>query len=367
MQSPEGIRAFVCGLKAKLESLLGGAPAPADVRSVVRVAHAIAKVTLSRRIQSEPLVKFHGLDYNDLAYDCIADLFSRDDRGRYVALATYFTAFEFSSLTDEDVFFHIQRLVLRNVKQGVYRLYHQMDPQLGKILRNIKLSVQTLGLFREFDRLGDSCLAPASVDTLEHLPLMKTEELTYALLNTASGNEFVPELLSKTHRILCEQAERSRIVTLISLALAIRAFHEQKSVPRLVEQSDGTDDVAIDSREAIRIACGELRARAEARYVRRGKVSPAMMETYFDVIEQGLHQRFVDHDGAEFQISETFLKLSPGISLVEYRKSHRSRLEYLARLTTKRVVQILRNGRYVEGSILPGIDIPGISAKWHAV
>jgi len=349
MQSQEGIRAFVHGLKAKLASLLEGTAESSDVRVVVRVAHTIARVTLARRIQSEPLVKFHGLDYGDLAYDCIADLFARDDRGRYVALATYFMAFDFDSLTDEDVFFHIQRLVLRNVKQGVYRLYHQMDPQLGKILRNIKLSVQSLGLFTEFERLGETCLVPAGVETLEHLPPMRQEDLALALLNAASGNAFVPELLSTTHRFLCAQAERSRIMSLINVGLGIRAFYQQKSVPRLREESDVTDDVSIDAIEAIHTACRELRAKADEKYVRRGKVSPAMMETYFGVIESGLYQRFVDHDGTEFQISETFLKLAPGVSPVEYRKLHRSKLEYLARLTANRVVHILKNGRYERG------------------
>ena len=349
MQSQAGIRAFVLGLKARLEALLNGRASTEDVRLVIRVAHTIARVTLARRIQSEPLVRFHGLDHADLAYDCIADLFARDDRGRYVALATYFMAFDFAALTDEEVFFHIQRLVLRNVKQGVYRLYHQMDPQLGKILRNIKLSVQSLGLFTEFDRLGDTCIAPVSVDTLEHLQPMKPEDLTIALLNAATGNEFVPELLSKTCRILCAQDERSRIMSLINVALGIRAFYEHKSAPRLREESAGTDDVSIDAIEAIHVACRELRARADVKYVRRGKVSPAMMETYFGVIEHGLCQRFVDNDGAEFQISETFLKLAPEVSLVEYRRSHRSKLEYLARLTASRVVEILKNGRYAEG------------------
>ena len=351
MQSQEGIRAFVRGLKAKLESLLDGTAASSDVRFVIRVAHTIARVTLARRVQSEPLVKFHGLDYGDLAYDCIADLFARDERGKYVALATYFTAFDFASLTDEDVFFHIQRLVLRNVKQGIFRLYHQMDPQLGKILRNIKLSVQSLGLFTEFDRLGEACLAPVSVETLEHLPSMKPEDLTFALLNAATGSEFVPELLSKTCRILSSQHERSRIMTLVHVALGIRGFYEQKRAPRLAEEFETTDEVSIDAIEAIRIACRELRAKADARYVVKEKVTPAMMDTYFSVIEHGLYQRFVDNDGAEFQISETFLKFAPGVSHVEYRKSHRSKLEYLARLTTKRVVQILKNGRYAEGKI----------------
>ena len=350
MQRQEGIRAFVQGLKAKLESLLKGTAASSDVRSVVQVAHAIARAALARRIQSEPLVRFHGLDYSDLAYDCIADLFSRDDRGRYVALATYFMAFDFDALTDGDVFFHIQRLVLRNVKQGVYRLYHQMDPQLGKILRNLKLSVQSLGLFAEIERLGETCLAPASVETLEHLPSMKPEELTLALLNAATGNEFVPELLSTAHRILCAQEERSRVMTLINVALGIRAFYEQKSAPRLREEPGGTDDVSIDAIEAIQVACRELRSRAEEKYVRRGKVTPAMMETYFGVIEHGLYRRFVEQDGAEFQISETFLRLAPRISPVEYRKSHRSRLEYLARLTTQRVVEILIHGNYAAGN-----------------
>ena len=51
--------------------------------------------------------------------------------------------------------------------------------------------------------------------------------------------------------------------------------------------------------------------------------------------------RFIGHDGDGFQLSENFLMLAPDMTPQEYRKKHRNRVEYLARLVQKRVSRTL--------------------------
>ena len=62
------------------------------------------------------------------------------------------------------------------------------------------------------------------------------------------------------------------------------------------------------------------------------------------VIERMLVSRFVEHNGMDFELSASFLKLMPQMTREEYRKHHRNKLEYMARLAQKQVSQILQAG-----------------------
>ena len=306
--------------------------------SIVRISHAIAKESLARKIRSGTLERLHGLNYSDLAYDCIADLFARDESGKYTALASYFAAFDFAHFSDEEALFHLQRLVLTKVKHGVYRLYQQTDPQLGRILRNIKIAVQSRGLFYEVDRLGEACLVPASGDTLEEMPPVEAEELSQWLARSGSGNEFVPELLEKISALMNGQEDRCRIVPLVTMGLSIRMFYEHKRSPLAEEASCTIDDSTFDSGRMIEAACTKVKLKAKAKYVDRGKIAQDVLDLYFKAIQEGLTHRFIEHDGSDFVLSDAFLKLMPGLTFEEYRRKHKNKIEYLARLAKKLVV-----------------------------
>ena len=200
------------GLKNDLAALLEGEASPAQVKSVVRVCHANAEGALARRGHLNHLLRMHGLSLADLAYDCISDLFARDGDGRYKALESYFSAYGAADLSDEEIYFHLQRLSFTKVRNGLFRAYSEMDPQLARILHNVKVAARTLGFFIETDRLGESCLVPSLCDTSEHLPPVEVPDLTAWLSAEASGNEFIPELLGKLSMSLRKQTSYSRIV-----------------------------------------------------------------------------------------------------------------------------------------------------------
>jgi hypothetical protein len=339
---PRPIHASFRGLKNDLVALLGGEATPAQVKSIVRVCHANAEGALARRGHLGHLLRVHGLGLADLAYDCISDLFARDGNGRYKSLESYFAAYGVPEFSDEEVFFHLQRLSFTKVRNGLFRLYSEMDPQLARILHNIKVAARTLGVFTEMDRLGESCLVPCLCETNEHLPFVEVTDLTAWLSSQASGNEFIPELLGKLCLVLRQQTSVSRIVPIVTIGLAIRSFYTEKEMPRLAEPATVIDETIIDASGAIVEACNDVRTKTYKKYVERGKVSPEMFNLYFQVITHMLELRFIAHDGDGFQLSENFLALASDLTPQEYRKNHRNRLEYLARLVQKRVSRALQ-------------------------
>lgn len=343
MPVPKPIRTSICGLKDDLVTLLEGKPSPSQVKGIVRVCHANAEGALARRGHLHHLLALHGLSVTDLAFDCICDLFARDDDGRYKALESYFSAYDISGFSDEDAYFHLQRLSFTKVRNGLFRLYSEMDPQLARILHNTKVAAKALGLFTEIDRLGESCLAPSLCETAEHLPPADVTDLTAWLSGEASGNEFIPELLGKLCLSLRTQTTFSRVVPIVTIGLAIRTFYGQKEIHQLAEPATVIDEGIIDGGKAITEACNAVKARTYHKYVERGKVSAELFDLYFRIIAQMLELRFVSNDGAGFQLSESFLMSMPGLTLQEYRKKHRNRLEYLARLVQKRVSRTLKS------------------------
>ncbi len=342
MSSPFHIRGSIRGISTDLRALLAGTASSAQLKSVIHVCHANAEGALARRGHLDRLIRLHGLSLSDLGFDCISDLFARDDHGRYLALLSYFSAHDVGSFSDEDAYFHLQRLTFLTVRNGLFRLYSEMDPQLAKILHNVKVAAHALDLFIDVERLGEACLAPSLCDTAEHLPTVNPDELAAALAEAASGNEFIPELLGKLALLLRRQENFSRIVPVVTIGLTIRAFYEKKKILELPDHTTGIDETSIDAHQAIREACKVVRAKTFHKYVDRKKVAREVFDAYFDVVALMLHMRFVENDGGDFQLSENFLKLIPGMTLQEYREKHRNKLEYLARLAHRHAAKLLQ-------------------------
>ena len=343
MSSPSGVRSSIRGLREILVAVITRRGTTAQVNAIVTMCHAMAEGALRRKGHLMHIIQVHGLNISDLAFDTISDLFARNGDGEFPAMNAYFAAHDLSTITDEDAYFLLQRLALGRVRNGLFRLYGEMDPQLARILRNVKIATHSLGVFSEIDRPGESCLAPSLCETNQHLPAVEVELLSAWLGEKTSGTEFIPELLGRLALILREQTTHSRIVPLVTIGLAIRSLYEQKRIPQIGEHVTWIDEGAMDAEQAIRQCCAALKIHTYPKYVDRGKVGPDVFEAYFRVIEEMLEARFLQNDGTDFPLSECFQKHMPGIPLQEYRKTHRSRLEYLSRLAQERVTDFLLN------------------------
>ncbi len=128
---------------------------------VIAVCHAIACAFLKNTIIDGSTKQVYlGIQRNDVAYDCIADLFQKDEKGNYVKLQAFFNSLNIQSLSNQEILSHLRRIVSSRVNQGLFRIYQEAYPSLGKIIRNIKVSIQVVNNFNETERFGEIYISP---------------------------------------------------------------------------------------------------------------------------------------------------------------------------------------------------------------
>ncbi len=329
------------GLHETLLKVLSIPTALPEISHLVQVCHALALSTLKQRLSGRYAGELQGISPSQLAYDCIADLFARDHENRLVKIDSYFQAFEPQRLSDEQVLQHLRRLVAGTVQQGLFRVYGEVDPTLGRILRNVKLAVQSLGHFRQIDHFGESCLAPALCDSLEHLSPCPLEELERGVLLNAARSHTVPDLLSALSVYLRGQSEYSRVVPMIDVARVFRIVFSRISLADTPIPAE-TDNamVQMDLDATISWACETVKARMVKSYVGKGRICEETLAMYQTTIHRYLRAK-LDGEGERASLREQFMSLHPDIPKGEY-KSHRSRLEYMTRMAERLIFDRIR-------------------------
>jgi hypothetical protein len=278
------------------------------------------------------------LNPSDLAYDCIAELFQRDDKGELIRMSAYFKSINVEACTEEELILFLRRLVFSSVNQGLARIYGNFDPHLGKILRNLKLSVHTLGTFTEIDRFGELCIVPQLCDPLRHLPIVDLDELQSELSSRLRGLERIPEILAVVSRYLRDQSEHSRMVPLVRLALAIRWFYGTRQIHSNVSQGEEHLLAHEDMLTVIMDSCAEIRKWTVGGYITKGRISVELVDVYVEAIQRYLMGK-VDGGSLRMSLFESLHTFIPSLTKNIYNTEHRSRLEYLTRKTEKSLLK----------------------------
>lgn len=329
------------GLRADLQALSSGRTDHATLTRVVTVCHALATAFLRSKRGVRALAARNGLRDTDIAYDCIAELFQRDEDGGFLQLRAFFAGLPLARMTDEETLAHLRRLVFSRVNHGVFRICNEFDPALGRILRNVKLAIQALRSFEETELFGELRIRPLLADPLEHLRPPERGELVAGMRRTAGPHPKIPDLLAGLSLYLREQCDHARGIPLMETALAIREyFSDPPAEGDAVETAPGL--AAEDTRRLLREACFRVRTAMEPRYVGRGKTTAGMFDTYFAVIEQGLRERFVEGNGEDFSYYEALRTHLPDLDRTEYRKRYKSHMEYLGRVALREALKTLK-------------------------
>lgn len=329
-------------LRQLLEKVLSRSVTNATVSELVRISHAIAHPFLISKQNTSLLSLRHGLDTRDIAYDCIAELFQQDDHGSLVQIEAYFSSMSPGAMSDEEILAALRRLVFAKVNNGLFRLFNEADPVLGKILRNIKLALASIGQFQETERLGQTWLVPVQCDPMEHLPSPDIAALETALFPQCKGTENVPELLGKVAHFLRDQTQFARRVPLMTVAsLFKRVYTRDFEIATVSEPGEGTLDQA-DLRTTIDRIIAHSRERNKSAYVIRKRVAPEVYDAYHDVIRDALVGKYIEPGNDGVSLYEGLRRRLGGLTRATYGKQHRSRLEYLFRNARKEALQELR-------------------------
>ncbi len=338
------ITVYTRPLNATLSAILQSSqPDRAAVNELVQRCYHFAHAYIKHRLRSGNLSDTaFGLSPDDLALDCIAELFQRDDDGRFVVLERYFATVAWRRMSAMDLHVTLRRLCFSKVHENLFRSYKEEDPNLSKIIRNIKEGIKkdpALHMVRHRDQAW--IVANGVVPDMK--PTAPPEILEIHMMEALrpAGNTY--EAVSAFRLFVEAHPHYANAYPLSAFAQVLRGAFARLEAPvfedRVVPEF-GENDVE----DAIQTAAREVQASMVGTYVYRGKMSFDLFDTYFNTVKKMLNATFVSEATPARSQFDALRSYMPHLSREAYLEDHRNVLQYLFKLTRSRMIDYLRVG-----------------------
>lgn len=302
-----------------------------DLRHLIRATIAFAEVTL-RRVYWRHMISYRRAGYTpeSLAARCIEDLFLPNRGRRCFELCLYFERIEtLRTLDDAEVVVALRKLVTNKVHQSLFDLAGEVDPEYKKILRNIMDAIRASDEFYLREHLADRLICARSIgDAALSNAEMPVDELLVIFAATTSRDDSAALMLRQLFVILSEQATYRRCIALSSCAALFKEFFriEFKHVFRESDEAEAGLP-GIDRRSLIEETISFTRRSLLDRYESRGVYDRHATA----LIEAALHQMIGDWlDGELAPLYHYYAEHFPHVTHDEYRRTERTRFEYIA-------------------------------------
>ncbi|MGA2622718.1 MAG: hypothetical protein ABSF91_02610 [Bacteroidota bacterium] len=330
-----------------ITALLAGACTPREVRELVQRCYDLALPVIRKKISLGKLnLGAMGLTEADVVYDCLADLFQRDDRGGFSQVRNFFEQHvsNVENCSHHELLIALRILVVGSVNNNIVRLYGEADPALRKILRNLKIALDRSRHFDRITRFNETYLVPAGIEALLHRPPVPLDFLKQEFSRVVLLDDSVPEMLTKLHSTICGQEEYQRAVPLVVCAILFKevyalgwqAQQEAETVPQDVETAESDVQRIVDD------VCRGLQTDMSPGYVQSGKCSQKIFENYIQALRDILLNEFGANGTEGISYFDCLQLRLPGLTKAGYMQHHRTIMEYLAKIAKERVREELK-------------------------
>lgn len=334
-------------LKALLEAVLSGERHRAEISALVHVAHKMAVAYLGvKRRQGTLDPGAFGLTLEDLAFDCVGELFGRNERGEFFKLEQFFQDPGWEETDETELTIRLRRLVFSKVNESLSRRYRENDPNLARTIRTLKDAV------RGFD--GAAVVLYGSrrwivITTLDRgrdaLPLVPSELLESHFAHKLGKGVGMPDVMQLLASYLADNPRYRRGYPITGLAQVVQAAMVRLGVLNLVAQTEAQEPFLVSERDVERVvsaAVVEVQGRMQRVYVGKGKVDAESFTAYMLSTREILRAEFGGQEGDPMTYFEFLRFFIRSLSEDAYYSVHRNRLEYLVKLGRSAVVERLR-------------------------
>jgi hypothetical protein len=329
-----------------LQSILSGVYTPYDVREVVRLCYALALPLIRKKIvQGKINLDSLGLNQIDVVYDCIADLFVRDNAGHFTEIARFFNKEieDSSRCSDALMLDTLRRIVFGKVNVNLIRIHSGADPVFGKILHNLDVALSRSRLFEKYVRFGETTLACCDSDLLLHLPAPPLEYLREQLSRSVLIQDSLPTMLGKLYDILQDQQEFQRTVPFICVGMLLKEVYALGAEAESEQEQSSLDDLERkDVARLVQEVCANLRTDMFSHYVVTGKMTEDIFETYLQAASGILADLALNGRDNCRPYFEYMSDRMPEISKEEYINRHKSVLEHFVRVAKHGISEKMR-------------------------
>lgn len=330
-----------------IDAILLGEYTPYDLCEFVQFCYVLACPLIRKKIGLGKLnLQILNLTEHDIVYDCLADLFRRDERGSFVEIQTFFRNHPvgLDSISDQELIQTIRQLVVGKINNNIIRLYSEADPVLGKIFRNLKSGLERTKLFEQVTRFGEAYIIPCHVNHLLDCPPITIDFLRQEFSRIVLVHDTIPEMLKKMHQIVIQQENFQRMLPLTMVALICKDVYLLANSTDQIADSEPENELDKENlKRIIENLCLRLRNELYKSYVGKGKRSEKEFTAYINALKEILQSPIYDEhtDGASFfQILQMQI---PNLTKDIYMHEHRTTLEYFVRLGKERLREELKN------------------------
>ena len=316
---------------------------------------------IGKRISGERLET--EIELEDLAIDCIAELFSRDDNNQFFQLKKYFISKmeEIPDVNDTEVLILIRRLIVRKTKQELSRIFRERDPEGAKIVRNIKVAIRSSEKLHVFKDMGKEfvfysngfTVTEESIDTdndelSEYLrktrPPIPEDLLQTRFIDLYNPNDSVSAAIGKMLQTVHNLPDYKNYLSLDLVVKYLRKVKFEAYKDRAKEEEHVPTPVdTLESKEIehyITVVMEEIWDKIESQYLQTGKLTSFKADIYNKALRDVLYDLIQKKDNSSYFRNLKFY--IPGLTQQDYRQQERSVFEYLAKVAKREFREYLK-------------------------
>jgi len=295
------------------------------------------------------------LELQDLAVDCIAELFSGDGNGNFPQLKKYYEPKyeEEQNITDADVLILTRRLVVRKTKQELSRIFRERDPEGAKIVRNIKVAIRTSEKLAMFADLGKDYVfyknglelnpeEPVDTELIAGYLRRKNPPIPEDILHTRFIDIYNPSdsVSSSIRKLLKTVHDFNDYQNFLPIDVIVKMIRRVKF--NAVKEKLAADDSVLTPLDVLEtkeiesyidVVMEKVERKINAQYLYSNKLNNQRAEIYAKALRDVLNDLIQKKDNSSYFRNLRFYL--PELTQREYRQNERSVFEYLAKVAKR--------------------------------
>jgi len=246
------------------------------------------------------------------------------------------------TLTDDELFVAVRRIVLSSVNNRIFRVFGEFEPVQARIARNVKLALKRHSLLVLKEMSGEHLVL---LRRLSHgtgmLPEIPPEIMDAWFTGRVSAASKLREILDCVAALLEDRPSYRSAVHLFPLVRSIGMVYGRGHTPETTSSEEPLL-APYEMRSIVDAVVAKARCHGARAYVARKKLSPSEFEAHVKAV-QAILLREYGLDGVEDESYFHLLRRQlPGLTKQKYAHRHRVVLEYQAKLAKTEVQDMVR-------------------------
>ncbi len=275
----------------------------------------------------------HETEIEGVAADCIADLFTRDERGRYTYIVRFFSNLQMAAENREDYFLALRQLMAGRVKQHLTNIYRQRDPLGAKIRRSIKTAVKNNDHLEIIKEYSEEYIVYRKHGAIKETIFADIFEISAKARDHLSENKSTGQFLTALLSACAKQKNTAVAVNFKDVMMILREWRSALENPpgTHINQQNSAHSFQLDElAQAVDKILAKLSEKLQKKYVAMEKLSLeqalAIQQALFDMSKDVLQGERLEDNYAYLK------KYWPDLSYKNYLNHTRKIFEYFVRL-----------------------------------